>query len=230
MTPPSAPELRNIQAIIGLERDVRERRSVLDRVTDGVSSVASSPVFLIAHITWFSGWMALNTLGWVTFDPYPFSLLTLAVGLEAIVLTGFVLMAQGRMTHQADKRAHLDLQINLLAEQELTAILKMQCLLAEHAGIDITGIDPRLDHMRGQTDVQRLANTIETEMAATESDDPEQGSAVAPGPIVMSEPSSAGTDRRAGHLRTAGVFAHRAGARDRRRPLVGPGRPDSDRP
>ena len=49
-------------------------------------------------------------------------LLTLAVSLEAIVLTGFVLMAQNRMTLQADKRAHLDLQVNLLAEQKLTAI------------------------------------------------------------------------------------------------------------
>lgn len=179
MTTPTAPELRNIQAIIGLERDVRERRSVLDRVTDVVSSVASSPVFLIAHLAWFSAWMTLNTLGWVTFDPYPFSLLTLAVGLEAIVLTGFVLMAQGRMTHQADKRAHLDLQINLLAEQELTAILKLQCLLAEHAGIDISGIDPRLDHMRSHTDVQRLAETIDTEMAATDTSAPGKSDAVA---------------------------------------------------
>ena len=179
MTTPAPPEITNIQAIIGLERDVRERRSVLDRVTDAVSSVASSPVFLIAHITWFSAWMVLNTLGWVTFDPYPFGLLTLAVGLEAIVLTGFVLMAQGRMTRQADKRAHLDLQINLLAEQELTAILKLQCLLAEHAGIDISGIDPRLDHMRGHTDVQRLAETIDTELAAAEPAASQQGDAVA---------------------------------------------------
>lgn len=38
------------------------------------------------------------------------------------MLTSFVLMAQGRMTNQADKRARLDLQVNLLAEQELTAL------------------------------------------------------------------------------------------------------------
>jgi uncharacterized membrane protein len=162
------PELRNIQAIVGLERDLRDRRSLLDRIADSVGRLAGSPAFIVAHLLWFAAWIGVNTLGRATFDRYPFNLLTLSVSLEAIVLTGFVLMAQGRMTQQADKRAHLDLQINLLAEQELTAILKMQCLLAERAGIDITGIDPRLDQLRSQTDVQRLAATIETEMASAE--------------------------------------------------------------
>jgi uncharacterized membrane protein len=167
MTAPP-PELRNIQAIVGLERDVRDRRSLLERITDRVSGLAGSPAFIVAHLLWFAAWVGVNTLGRATFDRYPFNLLTLAVSLEAIVLTGFVLMAQGRMTRLAEKRAHLDLQINLLAEQELTAILKMQCLLAERAGIDITGIDPRLDQLRSHTDVQRLAATIDTEMDATE--------------------------------------------------------------
>jgi uncharacterized membrane protein len=167
MTAPP-PELRNIQAIVGLEREVRERRSPLERLTDSVSGVAGSPVFIVAHLVWFAVWIGVNTLGRASFDRYPFNLLTLAVSLEAIVLTGFVLMAQGRMTQQADKRAHLDLQINLLAEQELTAILKMQCLLAERAGIDIAGVDPRLDQLRSQTDVQRLAKTIDTALASSE--------------------------------------------------------------
>jgi uncharacterized membrane protein len=164
----STPQLTNIQAIMGLERETRDGRSVLERVIDGVSGVASSPAFIVAHIMWFAVWIGVNSLGRATFDRYPFSLLTLSVSLEAIVLTGFVLMAQSHMTRQADKRAHLDLQINLLAEQELTAILKLQCLLAERAGIEVTGVDPRLDQLRTHTDVQQLAATIATEMAATE--------------------------------------------------------------
>jgi uncharacterized membrane protein len=166
VTPP--PELHNIQTIVSLEREMRERRSLLDRITDGVGGLAASPAFIVAHVLWFAVWIATNTIGRSTFDRYPFNLLTLAVSLEAIVLTGFVLMAQGRMTQQADKRAHLDLQINLLAEQELTAILKMQCLLAEHAGIDVASVDPLLEHLRSRTDVQRLAATIDTAMASTE--------------------------------------------------------------
>ena len=153
---------------MGLERDTRDRRSVLERVTDAVSGLASSPTFIVAHVLWFAVWVGINSLGRATFDRYPFNLLTLAVSLEAIVLTGFVLMAQSRMTQQADKRAHLDLQINLLAEQELTAILKLQCLLAERAGIDVTGVDPWLNQLRSRTDVQQLAATIATEMASAD--------------------------------------------------------------
>lgn len=167
-TPPTAPELRNIQAIIKLERETRRRRSSLERVTDAVSGLASSPAFVTLHLVWFTLWLGFNSLGRATFDRYPFSLLTLAVSLEAIVLTGFVLMAQSRMTQQADRRAHLDLQINLLAEQELTAILRVQSALAERAGIDLTGVDPRLDQLRHQTDVQRLAETLDLELAAVE--------------------------------------------------------------
>jgi len=176
--PPTAPELKNIHAIIKLERETRGRRSPLERVTDGVSGLASSPAFVALHLVWFTLWLGFNSLGRATFDRYPFNLLTLAVSLEAIVLTGFVLMAQSRMTQQADRRAHLDLQINLLAEQELTAILRVQSALAERAGIDLAGIDPRLDQLLHQTDVRRLAETLEMELAAVEASGGDAGDPV----------------------------------------------------
>jgi uncharacterized membrane protein len=164
----ASPEAKNIHAIISLEQETRDKRSLLERTTDGVSSLASSPAFIVLHLLWFGLWLGFNSFGRATFDRYPFNLLTLAVSLEAIVLTGFVLMAQSRMTQQADRRAHLDLQINLLAEQELTAILRMQCALAERAGIDLKAIDPRLDQLRQQTDPKRLAGELDMELASVE--------------------------------------------------------------
>jgi uncharacterized membrane protein len=151
-----------------LERATRDSRSYVERITDAVSGVAGSPAFIVAHLVWFVAWIGGNTIGGLHFDRYPFNLLTLAVSLEAIVLTGFVLMAQAHMTQQADKRAHLDLQVNLLAEQELTAILRVQCLMAERAGIDIAQIDPRIEALRNRTNVQRLADAIDTGMASTQ--------------------------------------------------------------
>jgi len=58
------------------------------------------------------------------FDPFPFNLLTMVVSLEAIFLSTFVLISQNRMGVMADKRADLDLQINLLSEHEITRLLK----------------------------------------------------------------------------------------------------------
>jgi uncharacterized membrane protein len=104
------------------------------------------------------------------FDPFPFNLLTLVVSLEAIVLTGFVLMSQNRMTQLADRRTHLDLQVNLLAEQELTAILRVVCLVAEKHGIAVNG-DPALAKLLARTDVRLLADELTREMATMDTAD-----------------------------------------------------------
>src|SRR4029077_2831875 len=132
---------------------------------------------IVAHVLWFAVWVGVNSLGRATFDRYPFNLLTLAVSLEAIVLTGFVLMAQNRMTQQADRRAHLDLQVNLLAERELTAILKLQCLIAEHLDIDIASSDPSLDALLARTDVRELAGRLNEELTSLQSTDDDRSPA-----------------------------------------------------
>jgi len=59
------------------------------------------------------------------FDPSPFSLLGLMVAVEAVVLSSFILMRQNRMTKRAERRDHLNLQIDLIAEKEVTKLLQM---------------------------------------------------------------------------------------------------------
>jgi len=46
-----------------------------------------------------------------------------------------VLISQNKMAGAADKRADLDLQINLLAEHELTKVAGMVASIMEHLGI-----------------------------------------------------------------------------------------------
>src|SRR5207249_1655562 len=107
-------------------------------ISDSITRFAGSSLFIVLHIIWFTVWIILN-LGSVhiihSFDPYPFTFLTMVVSLEAIFLSIFVLISQNRMAHQADRRAHLDLQINLLAEQENTMMLRMLETLCERHGI-----------------------------------------------------------------------------------------------
>ena len=162
---PSGTTLTNIQAVVDLERETQRERTTLERLTDVVSATASSTGFIVVHVGWFTLWVGLNTLFGRTFDPYPFSLLTLLVSLEAILLTGFVLISQDRMTKLADRRAHLDLQVNLLAEQELTAILRVVCLIAEKTGLELEGCGPNLDQLLGRTDVRALNDELTKEMA-----------------------------------------------------------------
>lgn len=85
-----------------------------------------APWFIMAHVIWFCAWMPLNSkaLSLQKFDAYPYPLLTMIVSLEAIFLSLFVLMSQNRSSLQAEQRAHLDLQINLLSETENTKMLQ----------------------------------------------------------------------------------------------------------
>jgi hypothetical protein len=69
---------------------------------------------------------------------------------------------------RADRRAHLDLQVNLLAEQELTAILRVVCLIAEKTGLELEGCDPNLDQLLGRTDVRALNDELTKEMATVD--------------------------------------------------------------
>src|ERR1700676_2026629 len=111
------PRVQNIQAIADMERDDLDKRTPLDRLTAAVTRVAGSNLFIAAHGVWFFTWIVLNTTRYA-FDAYPFSLLNLIVALEAVFLTSIVLMTQNRMARLTERRAHLDLQVNLLAEQE----------------------------------------------------------------------------------------------------------------
>jgi len=114
------PVTQNIRAIAELDRRVLDEQTAIDRLTGKVARAAGSMTFIVLHAVWFAGWIGLNATR-STFDRFPFSLLNLIVALEAVFLTSVVLLTQNHMTSVAERRARLELQVNLLAEQELTA-------------------------------------------------------------------------------------------------------------
>ena len=157
------PAERNIGAIARLERSALHERTAADRLSDAISRTTGPAPFAIVHVVWFVGWIVIN-LGWTAltpFDPFPFSFLTLVVSLEAIFLSVFVLMSQNRMTRQADKRAHLDLQIDLLAEQELTTILHMLRGLCKKHNVEVDLPDDLVRHQLREIDVHELASKLD---------------------------------------------------------------------
>ena len=154
-------ELKNVQAIADLERTSRERRSRIECFSDAIVRAAGSLPFVVAHLVWFAAWIGFNATS-RPFDAFPFSLLTLIVSLEAILLSALLLMTQNRQMRDADRRTHLDLQVNLLAEQELTAILRVLVLLAERSQINVAEEIPELAALARRTDVNHLANLVES--------------------------------------------------------------------
>jgi uncharacterized membrane protein len=158
------PADRNIRVIADLERRALHDRSSADRLSDAVTRVTGSGAFAAANLILFAAWILLNSVpltGSEPFDPFPFNFLTLIVSLEAIFLAIFVLMSQNRMTRAAEKRAHLDLQVDLLAEQELTMMLRMLHALCGKLDVDVKVTDARLRHLLNETDVHKLAAALD---------------------------------------------------------------------
>lgn len=155
---------KNIRAIAELEQRALHQRSAADRVGDAISRMTGSAPFALFHVMWFAAWFVLNAgvvSGIDPFDPFPFSFLTLIVSLEAIFLSVFVLISQNRLTRQSEKRAHLDLQVDMLAEQELTAILRMVQGLCEKHGVEVLALDDRLEELVKETDVHTVAAALD---------------------------------------------------------------------
>ena len=154
---------KNIDTILKLEKEAIKNLSPVEHLADKVTTFAGSSPFILIHIIWFSGWILMN-IGIIPvikpFDPFPFSFLTLVVSLEAIFLTLLVLMSQNRMTKEADKRAHLDLQINMLDEQETTMILRMVQKITKHLGLE-EEIDTPNNDLCEETDITTVAKIID---------------------------------------------------------------------
>lgn len=125
---------RNIRAIYEHEQAELKKESLTTRVAHSVATWAGTVSFIIWHVLIFGGWVLLN-LTMIKVDPFPFVLLTTIVSLESILLSGFLLLSQNKLSSEADKRHKLDLQINLLAEQESTAIMRILDRMAEKMGL-----------------------------------------------------------------------------------------------
>jgi uncharacterized membrane protein len=173
--------LKNVRVISDIERRTIHERSRLERITDNISESTGSISFIVIHAMAFAMWIVMNLRTRWVFDAYPFNLLNLAVSLEAIFLTSIVLMTQNRLTRQGDKRAHLDLQVNLLAEQELTAILRMVHALCQHAGMHLSSQDERVTQLLKDIDIEKLAATLDTHL-------PSGGGSASEPPLIVEEP------------------------------------------
>jgi uncharacterized membrane protein len=154
----------NVQTIKRWERDSLLSRSKAEQVSDWIAWAAGSGPVLFLHVVWFGTWLSLNSgliRGVRPFDPFPFSFLTMTVSLEAIFLTLIVLASQNRLARQSDKRSHLNLQVDLLAEREMTAVLRLLQDIARHLEVDTSVTPEQLRDLMKKTDVRGLTDRME---------------------------------------------------------------------
>lgn len=135
--------------------------SFADRTASFVARFAGSIHFVWIRAVFVIAWIVVNSLpGLPRWDPYPFTLLTMWASLEAIFIASFILIAQNYAMRLGERRAQLDLQVNLLAEQETTKTLKLLEAVARKVGAQC-GDDPEVAALAEATRLETLARQID---------------------------------------------------------------------
>jgi uncharacterized membrane protein len=104
-----------------VEDEFAEKRTVGERLSDGLATFGGSWSFLIGFFVLLVAWMALNVAlaDKGPFDPYPFILLNLVLSCIAAVQAPIIMMSQRRLETKDRLRSENDYRVNLKAELEI---------------------------------------------------------------------------------------------------------------
>ncbi|PUA95303.1 putative membrane protein [Acidovorax sp. 107] len=149
---------QNIENILCAEDDRRKQTQRPYRAIAKVTQACGTVGFLVLNAVLFIGWIVVNEFI-VRFDPFPYTLLLFWVSLEAIFLSVFILISQNMAAAESERRHHLDLQMNLLSEREITALMRLALDISEKVGVP----DEKTEEVRAfahETDPSGVLNQI----------------------------------------------------------------------
>src|SRR4051794_4820981 len=153
---------RNIRSLKARREREEAEATLQERIADAITRFTGSMTFVYLHLVIFSFWIVAN-LGWIPGVPKwdeSFVILAMEASVEAIFLSTFVLISQNRMAAAADKRADLDLQINLLAEHEITKLAVMVAEIAQKLSVE-TAVDEELYEIEQDVAPDAVLDVIE---------------------------------------------------------------------
>jgi len=115
-----------------VNEEMSDKRTTVQKVADWIAEFSGSIPFLLIHAVLFTAWIGVNYFPSLAFDPYPYGLLTMAVSLEAIFLSVFVLLSQNRQAAKDRVHADIEYDVNLKAELEIARLDRVQQLLPKN--------------------------------------------------------------------------------------------------
>src|SRR3954471_21007719 len=154
-------EERNVRSLLARRHELEQHKPLEQRIADEITRFTGSMRFVYIHALVYGTWIIINLPSMPTpkFDPN-FVILAMVASVEAIFLTTFVLMTQNRMGQEAERRAELDLQISLLAEQEVTRLITLVKAIGEKLDIEASK-DPELPELQQDVEPEKVLDVME---------------------------------------------------------------------
>jgi uncharacterized membrane protein len=121
------------------------------RASDWIAAKIGSWSFIIGQSVLLALWAILNITAWVQhWDPYPFIFMNLLLSLQAAYTAPMIMMSQNRAAVRDRVEAHIDYEVNSMAETEIKVILEN----LEAQNVAIAEIHQLLVEMQVQSKVE----------------------------------------------------------------------------
>ena len=159
---------QHVDTIAALHAHAESRVNFHQRAVEKVTAFLGRPLFLNLTLAFVACWVLVNVFslrfGITRFDAPPFYWLQGLVTLGALLLTIVILITQNRQARLAERRAQLDLQVNLLAEQKIAKLIA----LVEELRRDMPSVrnrhDPEAEAMQQAADPHAVLEALEEKM------------------------------------------------------------------
>jgi uncharacterized membrane protein len=135
------------------------------RLVEAVATKLGQPrtvyVAAVLVVTWIAYNASCRLWGWRALDPAPFFWLQGASSLFAALITTIVLASQNRQRRELEKRALLELQVNVLAEHKVTKIIALLEELRRDLPTVVNRTDSLADAMQEQANPSAMLSALE---------------------------------------------------------------------
>ena len=166
----------NVEGVVALQRREAEALSSAQRRLEQLGRFFGQPSYLMGVLLTATLWIIVNIsapqLGFASFDEPPFPWLDLLLTFVALMTTAVVLIGQHRQTKLEQRRAHLDLQVNLLTEQKVSKLIH----LLEELRRDLPNVKDRHDAqahaLQERADTGKVLSAIDNVGLTGQSGDP----------------------------------------------------------
>jgi uncharacterized membrane protein len=143
------------------ERNITSSQRILESIGSALGSTLGLGVIMLFIVLWLSVNLLAKPFGFAAFDPPPFSWLQGIIGLSALFTTIVVLVKQNRLAKMEERRAHLELQVNLLTEQKATKIINLIEELRRDSPMLKDRHDPEATAFQLQTDPESVLAALD---------------------------------------------------------------------
>lgn len=164
--PPGAADAvlgRNIRALQDRQKAQQARVGWQKRLAGRITGFTGSMTFVYLHLAVFGFWVLVNAglLPVLAKWDDNFIILGTSASIEVIFLSTFILISQNRMAQMENRRAELDLQVNLLTEHEVTRLMALVSAIAEHLKVQ-PNVDAReVEELKQDVAPERVLDKLE---------------------------------------------------------------------